>query len=126
MKRILIIIPAILLSVSCIFSQGSNVIEANVTLPQNFFSGSDSDLELAFKLKLKSVDSKDIKPLIQEVVQIESVTYFNIVATSEISKAVLKCPKKSESDYMVFLKKILCVLNPSKTILNGQKIKPCE
>lgn len=126
MKKIFVMIPAIIMSVSFAFSQNSNVIEANVTLPQNFFSGSGSDLELAFKLKLKSVESKDIKPLIQDVVQIESVGYFNIVATSEISKAVLKCPKKSESDYMVFLKKVLCALNPSKTILNGQKIKPCE
>lgn len=126
MKKIFVMIPAIIMSVSFAFSQNSNVIEANVTLPQNFFSGSGSDLELAFKLNLKSVESKDIKPLIQDVVQIESVGYFNIVATSEISKAVLKCPKKSESDYMVFLKKVLCALNPSKTILNGQKIKPCE
>ncbi len=126
MKKIFVMIPAIIMSVSFAFSQNSNVIEANVTLPQNFFSGSGSDLELAFKLKLKSVESKDIKPLIQDVVQMESVSYFNIVATSEISKAVLKCPKKSESDYMVFLKKVLCALNPSKTILNGQKIKPCE
>lgn len=125
MMRILLMIPAILLSVFCAYSQASNVMEANVTIPQNFYNNSSADLELAFKLKLKSVESKDIKPLIQDVIQLESVTYFNIVGTSGISKAVLKCPKKSESEYLTFLKKVLCALNPSKTILNGQKIKPC-